>query len=64
LGDADCNGQVNSVDLLYVKKHLLQMSTLSGQGFTNCDLDGSGEITANELLTLKKYLLQMVSSLG
>jgi hypothetical protein len=62
-GDANCDGDVLANDLTLVKKHLLGISILSGQGFNNADINGDGDIQANDLLLLKKYILGIVSSL-
>jgi hypothetical protein len=62
LGDIDENGEVNSVDLLLLKKYILQMNTLEGQGLINANVDKNEEVNSVDLLLLKKYLLQMIDS--
>jgi pectate lyase len=65
-GDLNEDGQVNSVDLLLLKKYLLTMLSdddLTDGGKANADVTGDGQIMANDLLKLKKYLLLMIDSL-
>jgi hypothetical protein len=62
-GDANCDNQVKANDLLLVKKHVLGIGDLSGQGFTNADVNGDGNVKANDLLLIKKFVLGIISSL-
>lgn len=56
-GDCTVDGNVNAADLLAMKKHILEISTLTGQGFINADMDGNNTINAADLLALKKFIL-------
>jgi endoglucanase len=63
LGDANGDGEVNSVDVLAVKKHVLKMVDLDDEAIKRCDvIGGDGEVQANDLLLIKKYVLTMIDS--
>jgi hypothetical protein len=64
LGDANLDGNVKANDLLLVKKHVLGIGTLEGQGLINSDINGDGNVKANDLLLIKKFILGIVASLG
>jgi pectate lyase len=66
LGDVNLDGEVNSVDIVMLKKYLLTMigdDDLSTDARLNADVTGDGEIQATDLLKLKKYVLLMIDSL-
>jgi hypothetical protein len=62
LGDANLDGEVNAFDLVLVKKHVLGITTLTGQAFTNADVVANDDVAANDLLLIKKYVLDIISS--
>jgi hypothetical protein len=62
LGDANLDGDVNAVDLLLVKKHVLGISELTGQALINADVVPNNDVAANDLLLIRKYVLGMISS--
>jgi hypothetical protein len=62
LGDANLDGDVNAFDLVMVKKHVLNISELTGQAFTNADVTGDGDVMADDLLIVKKYVLAIIKS--
>lgn len=61
-GDVDGDGNVTSLDLLYVKRHIIQVNTLSGAYFqaadTNRQYDG---VTSMDLLYLKRHILSVTT---
>ena len=57
IGDANVDGKVSTADLLVLKKHLLGITELTGQGYTNADLNSDGKVSTADLLSLKKILL-------
>lgn len=57
LGDANCDGKVSTADLLLIKKYLLGISELEGQGYINADLNQDGSVKTSDLINLKKTLL-------
>jgi hypothetical protein len=60
-GDANVDGSVKANDLLLLKKHILGIQTLTGQGLANCDVNHDDNIKANDLLKLKKYILGLIT---
>jgi hypothetical protein len=61
LGDVNLDGEVNAVDLLLLKKHLLQMDEITDeQSLINANINSDDDITSVDLLLLKKHLLQMI----
>ncbi len=56
-GDTDGDGRIGGLDLLYVKKHLLNARSLVGIGLEAADLNGNGRIDGIDLLQLQKHLL-------
>jgi hypothetical protein len=68
-GDVNVDGDVTAVDILYLKKYLLQMFTASDipdGGLVNANVQYDDDVNAVDLLKLKKYILQMIdySELG
>lgn len=61
-GDTDGDGKITSLDLLYIKRHILQVSTLSGAYLqaadTNRQYDG---VTSMDLLYLKRHILSVTT---
>lgn len=60
-GDANCDGVVNTFDLIAAKRNVSR--PLTEQGKTNIDFNGNG-VDASDILQLKKYLLGEVDTLS
>ena len=56
-GDVNGDGSVSAIDLLYVKRHILSITTLSGAAATAADVKSDGEISALDLLYIKRHIL-------
>jgi cytoskeletal protein RodZ len=66
-GDINVDGTVNAVDVLMLKKYLLQMledSDIPDGGLLNADVTHDSNVSAPDLVLVKKYVLQMIDSLG
>jgi septal ring-binding cell division protein DamX len=61
-GDINLDGDIMANDLVLMKKHVLNMSALTGQALANADVTGDGEVMADDLLLLKKRVLNIISS--
>lgn len=59
-GDVNGDGQVTSMDLLYVKRHVLQTKELEGAYFLAADANRAGDgITSIDLLYIKRHILDI-----
>ena len=56
-GDINGDGDISSVDLLRVRKHLVQASTLSGVYSTAADTNKDGSISSIDLLRVQKHIV-------
>ncbi len=54
-GDIDGNATVNSLDLLTLQMHILDISI--SESISTCDLNGDGEVTSADLVILQSYIL-------
>jgi|GEM_PF-6710226 len=62
LGNIKGYGKINAVDLMLLKKHLLEINTLEGDVYLAARVAGNKTVTAADLLMLKKYLLNVIDS--
>lgn len=63
LGDATCDGFVDVRDVTSMCQHIVKLNTLSGQGFTNADVQIDGVVDVKDLSQLKKFLVGGIASL-
>lgn len=57
LGDVDCDGDVDGMDVSLLKKYLLNRSEITERGRLNADVNGDGAISGLDASSLSKYLL-------
>lgn len=57
-GDNNGDGEITTLDLLIVQKHLLKKSTLSGTFLKASDVNKDGSVTTLDLLIVQKHLLK------
>ncbi|MDD5923722.1 MAG: C1 family peptidase [Clostridia bacterium] len=65
-GDADCNGEVNMVDVTTIQKVIAMLSSFDDYGAmsnANADCDHSGEVNMQDVTLLQRFIAQLVSSL-
>ncbi|MBR4100382.1 MAG: glycoside hydrolase family 9 protein [Oscillospiraceae bacterium] len=62
-GDADCNGQVDILDVIMINRNVLGAETLSDAGKINADVDGDGKPSASDSLQVMKYVVKLVDKL-
>ncbi len=58
-GDADGDGRISIVDLVVVKRHLLEIKSMSGISFTAGDINRDGKVSIVDLVYVKKHLLEL-----
>ncbi len=56
-GDANCDSNVNLVDLTCMNQHVVKIKQLSEQGIKNCDFFENGEIAIRNLTMFKGYMI-------
>lgn len=56
-GDINGNGEIDNIDFIRIKKHLLNTITLSGSYKEAADVNKNGEIDNIDFIRIKKYLL-------
>ena len=58
IGDPSGDGKISAIDLLQIKKHLLETDKLTDIYLKSADINNDGKISAIDLLLVKKHLLQ------
>ncbi len=61
LGDVDGNGKITISDLVLVRMHLLELTTLKDDNKTAADTDVNGKITISDLVLVRMHLLELVN---
>ena len=60
-GDVTGDGAITALDLLYVKRHILGINSLSGTFLTAGDVKTGDGITALDLLYIKRHILEIAA---
>ncbi len=60
LGDVNCDGDVNLLDVLALNRNLLAGEAITDQGKVNADVDLDGKPTAVDALNILKYTINLV----
>ncbi len=58
VGDVNCDGEINSIDLALLKKIILNGEILTGNALKAADMNGDGEINSIDFAQLKMLLLK------
>lgn len=58
LGDINIDGEINTQDLLILKKYLVGCRNLYGQAKVNADINKDGEVNAKDYSKIKRYFLE------
>ena len=56
-GDTSGDGNCNSLDLLQIQKHIVNMSVLTNCYFTGADINSDGKVNSLDLLYVQKYIV-------
>lgn len=56
-GDVDGDGTISLMDMVIVKRHILNIETLTGGQFTAADIDGNGTVDLMDCLMIKRHIL-------
>ena len=59
-GDTDGNGKITISDLVLVRMHLLELTTLKDNAHTAADTDGNKNITISDLVLIRMHLLELI----
>ncbi len=59
-GDTDGNGKITISDLVLVRMHLLELTTLKDNALTAADTDGNKNITISDLVLIRMHLLELI----
>ncbi len=62
-GDANCDGEVDVLDIITLNKYLLGSGALSPQGDVNADVDLDGDTNANDSLAIMKFIVKIITAL-
>lgn len=57
-GDVNGDGEITTLDLLLVQKHLLKKSTLNNAYFKAADVNKDNQVTTLDLLLIQKHILK------
>lgn len=60
-GDANGDGEITARDMLALKRHILGITTLTGNALTAADTDNDGNVTARDMLAIKREILDIKS---
>ena len=57
LGDVDGNGEVQVIDYIMVKRHVMRTYVLIGDQLDAADVDDDGRISANDYIVIKRIYM-------
>ncbi len=60
LGDTNCDGIVDLLDLTVLNQHVVKISTLEGVALANANVIADDEIGISDLAQLKKFLIKVI----
>ncbi len=60
-GDADCNGEMNIMDVILLNRNLMIGAEISEQGMLNSDVNNSGSADAVDSLNMLKAVVKLIT---
>lgn len=61
LGDLNSDGEVNSTDYAGLRRHILNITTLTGTALLNADLNKDSLVNSTDYALMKRYILGSIS---
>lgn len=58
-GDVNGDGRITSMDMLYIKRHILYIKTLSGAYLLAADTNKDSDVTSMDMLYIKRHILDI-----
>ena len=58
-GDVDGDGSISAIDLLYVKRHMLNVKKLTGVYLQAANVNSDSNVDAIDLLYIKRHILKI-----
>lgn len=56
-GDINNDGKISNADIVLLKRHILQLSTLSGDALKAADVNRDGKISNADIVKVKRHIL-------
>ena len=58
-GDVNGDGRITSLDMLYIKRHILDIKILSGSYLLAADANRDNKVTSVDMLYIKRHILDI-----
>ena len=58
-GDANGDGKITSIDMLYIKRHVLDIRTLTGAYYKAADANHDGTVSSIDMMYVKRHVLDI-----
>lgn len=62
-GDANADGKISASDAALILRHVVGLSTITGQGLINADVDGDGYVTAADAALILRHVVRLIDIL-
>ncbi|TYQ17018.1 UNVERIFIED_CONTAM: dockerin type I repeat protein [Acetivibrio alkalicellulosi] len=62
LGDLNGDGNVDSTDFALLRRHILDITPLTGENLLNADLNKDGKVNSTDYTLMRRYILGIISS--
>ena len=62
-GDVDENGEINTLDILLIRKYLVSLVSENEINVLNADVDHNGTINSLDILIIRKYIVGLIETL-
>lgn len=56
-GDVNCDGSVNTADLVLLQKYILKLEQVTAKGYEQADVNTDGQVDSLDLVSLRKILI-------